>query len=788
MDWNRIAEPSPWIGRPLERNEDMRLLTGQACFVDDFHCEGMVHAVVVRSAVGHARITGIDASQALALPGVLAVYTYEDMREHLRPIPIRLAPLPGFEHFLQQPIARDRVRYVGEPVAVVVAEDRYVAEDAAELVMVDYHTLPAVVSAEAALEDASLLFPEVGTNVASHYEVSRGDVDAAFASADYVRKERFSCHRHSALPLETRGLVSRWDADTQRLTVWGATKVPFFNRRVLAGMLGLQEQDIDLLELDVGGSFGVRGEFYPEDFLVPFAAMRTGRPVKWIEDRRESFMATNHSREMSCELEIAARKDGTLLGMRAHLWADLGAYVRTNGGVVPAKGAQMLPGPYRIANYACEVHALVTNKTPIGTYRGPGRYEANFFRERLLDMVAADLGLDAAEIRRINMIAPEDLPYDGGKLVTYTDASSYDTGDYRQTLELALEHARYGELASQRGRRIDGRYHGVGMGCFVESSGGGPAESARIVIRGPGQVELYTGCSSSGQGQETVLAQILADVLGVPYSLIQVFHGSTNLVTRGYGTYHSRGVVMGGSAVKVAADILASQVLALAAQRAGRPVSDFRLEAGQVWCKDQADEPWTSLEALAGEAEAGDEQSRRALTAEGTFENSILTYTYGCHVAHVAVDPETAQVEVLDYVVVEDVGKVINPLIVHGQAVGAAIQGMGGTFLDQFLYDENGQLLTGTFADYLQPVATDFAVVRPLTLENFPSRLNPLGAKGAGEGGIVATAASLANAIADALRGMGVKLCHLPFSLDVLAREIREARPTAADAATDRSH
>lgn len=781
MDWNRIADPSPLIGQPLERNEDMRLLTGQGCFVDDFYCESMVHAVVVRSPVGHARIAGIDVTQALALPGVLAVYTYADMREHIQPIPIRLAPLPGFEHFLQRPIAQDHVRYVGEPVAIVVAEDRYVAEDAAELVIVDYDTLPAVVSVDAAMENASLLFPEAGTNVASHYQVSRGDVDAAFAEADYVRKERFSCHRHSALPLETRGLVSRWDADSKRLTVWGATKVLFFNRRVLAGMLGLHETDIDLLEIDVGGSFGVRGEFYPEDFLVPFAAMKTERPVKWIEDRRESFIATNHSREMSCEVEIAARKDGTLIGMRAHLWADLGAYVRTNGGVVPAKAAQMLPGPYRILNYACEVHALVTNKTPVGTYRGPGRYEANFFRERMLDMVAQDLGLDAAYIRRINLITPEDLPFDGGKLVTYTDASSYDTGDYRQTLELALKHGRYEELASQRGRCIDGRFHGVGIGCFVESSGGGPAESARIVIRSSQQVELYTGCSSSGQGQETVLAQILADVLGVPYSLIQVFHGSTTLVTRGYGTYHSRGVVMGGSAVKVAAEMIASQVVALVARRADRPASDFRFEAGRIWCNDQTEAPCTSLEALAKEAEAGDEVIKQALTAEGTFENSTLTYTYGCHVAHVAVDPETAQVEVLDYVVVEDVGKVINPLIVHGQAVGAAVQGMGGTFLDQFLYDESGQLLTGTFADYLQPIATDFAVVRPVTLENFPSRLNPLGAKGAGEGGIVATAASLSNAIADALRHMGVKLCHLPFSLDVLAREIRESSQTVTD-------
>jgi aerobic carbon-monoxide dehydrogenase large subunit len=357
------------VGASMPRSEDVRMLTGTGCYIDDFICDGMVHAVVVRSAVGHARINGIDSSAARDLPGVLAVYTWDDIKEAVKPIPIRLGPLPGFERYLQMPLANNRVRYVGEPVALVIATSRYVAEDAAELVNIDYDPLDAAVDVHAAGADHVVLFEDAGTNLASHFTVQRGDVEAAFGQAEYTRRETFRCHRHSAMPLETRGLAAQWSAAEGLLTVWGATKVPFFNRRVLSGMLALGEEKIVMVEPDVGGSFGVRGEFYPEDFLVPFAAIKLGRPVKWIEDRRESFIATNHSREMECELEIATRKDGTVLALRARIAADMGAYARTNGGVVPAKAAQLLPGPYRIANFQCEVKALVTNKTPVGTSR-----------------------------------------------------------------------------------------------------------------------------------------------------------------------------------------------------------------------------------------------------------------------------------------------------------------------------------------------------------------------------------------------------------------------------------
>lgn len=767
---------SDLMGAPVRRSEDLRMLTGGGCYVDDFSCDGMVYAVVVRSAIAHARINGIDATAARELDGVLAVYTWDDIQDLVKPIPIRLGPIPGFDRYLQMPLAKDRVRYVGEPVALVVARTRYVAEDAAELVYVDYDPLDPVVDVHAAEADASLLFDQARTNLASHYTVRRGEIDDAFSQAAYVRKETFRCHRHGALPLETRGLVASWNAAHGQLTVWGATKVPFFNRRVLADAFALDEQNIVMVELDVGGSFGVRGEFYPEDFLVPFAAVKLGLPVKWIEDRRESFIATNHSREMECELEMATRQDGTILALRARIWADMGAYARTNGGVVPAKAAQLLPGPYRIPNFECEVKALVTNKTPVGTFRGPGRYEANFFRERLFDIAAGELGIDPVEFRRRNLITTAELPFQVGPLVTYAPNSEYDTGDYPAALDQALQAADYARLAKLSGTMVGGKLQGVGVACFVESSGGGPAESARIVIKGPDSIELYSGCSSSGQGHETVFAQILADELGVPFDAIKVFHGTTTHVTRGYGTYHSRGVVMGGSAIALTAAKLRSQVIALVAKRAGLSSEVLELRGGTIY-RRKSDQALGSIAALAAEA-AGSSEVRAALEAEDSFENSKLTYTYGTHVAHVAVDPETAQVDVLNYFVVEDVGRVINPLIVHGQAVGAAVQGMGGAFLEQFFYDETGQMLSGTFADYLLPTSTDFPNLEATTLQNFPSKLNPLGAKGAGEGGIVATGAALANAVTDALRSYGVSVRELPLSLNNVARLIRAARAT----------
>src|SRR4051794_6750833 len=459
------------IGESVHRAEDFRFLKGAGSFVDDLKREGMLHAAVLRSPVAHGRIRGIDARAARALPGVLAVVTAKEIGD-VPVIPLRLANLPEFKDYLQPVIAKDKVRYVGEPVAVVVAETQALAEDALERIEVDIERLPALPDRHVAANDKSALFDGF-SNRAVRYVASFGDADAAFAKAEYTRKEKFACHRLTGLPLETRGQIAEWDAAKKRLTVFGATKVLFFNRRALAPMLGLTEADIDMIEVDVGGGFGVKGEFYPEDFLIPFAARKLGHPVKWIEDRREHLTATNHSREVDCEIEIACTRDGTILAMRGHIHADMGAYIRTNGGVVPAKTAQFLPGPYRIRDIALTVEAFITSKTPVGTLRAPGRFEANFFRERLLDIMAGDPGLDPMDFRRKNLINEAELPFHTGKLVPYEPETAFDTGDYHATFERALSEIGWTEKKFMQGSRIDGRYHGLAAVPFVESGGSG---------------------------------------------------------------------------------------------------------------------------------------------------------------------------------------------------------------------------------------------------------------------------------------------------------------------------
>lgn len=772
----RPAEPNPrQIGEAVLRNEDVRFLTGRACYVDDFTLPGLFHAVVVRSRVAHGRIRRIDTGAARAIPGVLRVLTFEDIAEFAMPIPIRVGALEGLSRYLQHPLAKDRVRYVGEPIAVVVAHDRYVAEDAADLVNAEIDALEPVVSIRDALTNRVLVHSESGSNLAAYHVARRGDVDAAFAHAAYVRGERFRCHRHSSVPLETRGLVAQWNEPGGKLVVWGAVKVPFFNRGLLAEMLRLPERNVELIELDVGGSFGARGEFYPEDLLIPLAARLTGHPVKWVEDRLENLLSMNHSREMECELEIAAARDGTILGLRGRLHADLGAYARTTGGIVPAKAGAFLPGPYLIDHYACEIHGVITNKTPAGTYRGPGRYEANFFRERLIDLMAADLGLDSAAVRLANLIPAERMPYPMGPLVPYEKASEYDTGDYPAALRRAMEIIDYASLCRVRGKRIDGRLHGVGIGCFVDSSGAGPAESARVVVRSPASIELYTGCSSSGQGHETSLAQVLADELGIAVDSIRVFHGSTTCVEQGYGTFHGRGMVMGGSAAKLAGQALKKRLLAEASRRSGLAPAALRYGEMSI-LREATGQPVLTLDALCRDAKAGDEAALKALEAEARFEQTRLTFEYGVQIAHVALDPETCELAVLRFVTVEDCGNVINPLIVHGQVIGASVQGLSGTVLEEFRYDEGGQMTSGSFADYLVATSTDFPNVEAYSVNLAPSRLNPLGAKGVGEGGIEATGAALANAVADALRPLGARISELPLSPNNLSRWIREAK------------
>ena len=755
------------VGTAVERMEDARFLAGSGTFADDLVRDGMLHAVVLRSPVAHARIVGIDLSAALAMAGVHAVITAADIGTDIPIIPLRLAPMAAFEPFRQPVIAKDKVRYVGEPIAVIVAETRAVAEDALEAIDVQFNALAAATGRGAG---ADVLFDGALDNVAVRYDAGFGDVEAAFALADHIRTERFSVQRHTALPMETRGLLAEWDAVVHRLIVTGATKVTFYNRRTLASMLGMRNQDVDLIEIDVGGGFGVRGEFYPEDFLIPFVARKLERPVKWIEDRREHLMAINHSRDVACELSIACRSDGMFLGLRGKVFSDMGAYIRTNGGVVPAKAAQFLPGPYRIPGVGVSVEAFLTNKTPVGTYRGPGRFEANFFRERLIDMVAADLGIDPAEIRRKNLITEAELPYPIDGLVPYEGPTSYDSGDYPAAFERALHEIGWHEKRGLQGKLIDGVRHGIGLGCFVESGGAGPKENAMLTLEADGSLTVAVGSSVLGQGLETVLGQIAADTLSIPFERIRVLHGSTTLLEEGFGTYHSRAVVMGGSAVLDAGQKLREKIMQRAAERLGLPNSALTMADGFVLSANGAS---VSLVSLAGDGD---------LSADGTFSNTVRTYSYGTHAVHVTVDPRTGAVNILDYVAVEDVGHAINPAIVHGQAIGAIVQGLGGVFLDHLIYDDEGQLLNASLADYLVPTASDYPTLRAVTLELRPSPSNPLGAKGAGEGGIVAVAAATANAVAAALAPLNVEIHHLPLTPPRLWRLIKDARDRAAAA------
>lgn len=767
--------PNSYIGRSVTRIEDERFLTGRGAYIDDLKLPGMAAMAILRSPYAHARIRSVDLAAVRAFPGVIDAFSAADLDAELPLIPLRLAPFKGFERFLQRPIATDKVRYVGEPVVVVVAENRYVAEDALELAEIDFEPLPAVTGLDQAAAGGTLVHEEAGENFGTRYTVGRGDIDAAFAAAAYTRKERFRTNRHAACPLETRGLIAEFDPAKPLLRLHGATKVTFFNRRHLAAAFELPEAAIELIETDVGGGFGARGELYPEDYLVPIAARRAGRPVKWIEDRRENLMAANHSREIDCELEIAADGDGRILGLRAHVRGDMGAYIRTNGGVVPSKAAQFLPGPYRVPAFGCDVEFLITNKTPIGTFRGPGRFEANFCRERLLDLMASDLGIDPAELRFRNLMRPSDLPYRIGELVPGDPNATLDDGDYPAAFRRLLAEADYEGWKGRQGEIADGRAHGLGLACFIESSAAGPPETARITPFADGTIEIRTGASSVGQGMETGMAQICAEYLGVPMDGIRVLHGSTTLLPAGGGTFHSRNTVMAGNAVRIAAEALREKCIELAALRWNAEPGSLSWQDGGVRRTTDTGDDRLSLAELAAFA-ATREATDGALSADGTYKNKgLVSYSYGAHAALVAVDLATGVVEVLRYVLTEEIGRALNPAMVQGQAIGGLVQGLGGTFLDHMIYDGDGQLLTGSFADYLLPTSMEVPEVKAIALEDSPSKLNPMGFKGAGEGGIVAVAGAVANAVAAALAPWNVPVNDLPLTPDRIRSALRAA-------------
>jgi carbon-monoxide dehydrogenase large subunit len=742
-----------YIGSPVERTEDLRFLRGRGEFVGDLHRDGMLHAAILRSPVAHGRIRGLDTAAALATEGVRAVITAAKIGA-VPVIPLRLLPLPGTERFLQPVIAVDRVRYVGEPVAVVLADSPALAEDGVGAIVLDVEESPPVTDRWVSGKHETLLFAESGTNLAMTFTAVSGDADTTFREAPYVRRAQFKVQRDSAMTMEPRGLLAEWDAAQGRMTVSGAAKVPFFNRDTLARLLGLSPDRVDLIENDVGGGFGARGEFYPEDFLIPFAARHLGRPVRWIEDRRENFIAMNQARETDCDVEIACRRDGTILGLRGEVFVDLGAYIRTTGLIAPRTAAQFFSGPYRVPNMRISCESLLTNKTPTGTYRAPGRYEASFFCERLIELAARDLWIDSAEMRRRNLIDAGEMPYklprlEPGGAATDTEC---DSGDYQEPLDRCLAEFGWAEKRAWQGRLIDGSYHGIAVACFIEGAGAGPKETARLDLEADGTVTVYVGSSAVGQGLETVMAQIAADTLGIPLDQVRVLHGSTTHLQEGYGAFHSRSTILGGSAVYEGATALLEKIRAAAAARLGGAADDIELVDGLARTSGGRTIPLTEL--------AADQ-----LRVDTAFaNNNTLTYAYGTAAAHVAVDPGTGRVELVDYLVVEDVGRIVNPLTLHGQAIGQVVQGLGGAFMENLVYDANGQLLTGTLADYLIPTATDFPKIRAIALENYPSPSNPLGVKGAGEGAIIPVGGLMANAVANALASFDAMPNELPLS------------------------
>jgi carbon-monoxide dehydrogenase large subunit len=759
-----------YIGSPVRRVEDLRFLRGKGKFIGDYACEGQWHAAFVRSVVAHGVIRKVDAAAALSMPGVHAVVTAADIPEPVPTIPFR-RPNPMLDAYAQPVIASGKVRYVGEPVAMILADSAALAEDALQLVAVDIDALPAVVDWQDSGQGGTMLFEGTGSNVPALFTAQCGDADAAFAAADYVRSERFSVQRQTALPMETRGLVAEWDAVAGRLRVSGAAKLPFFNRRALAAMMGLGEEAVDCVELDVGGGFGARGEFYPEDFLIAFAARRFGHPVRWIEDRREHFTSIGHAREMTGDIEIACRRDGTIVGLRGVIHVDMGAYVRPNGTTPVRNVAQFLSGPYRVPHIRLEGRGVVSNKTPAGTYRGPGRYEGCFFCERLIDLAASDLGIDRLEMRRRNLVTAPEMPYPLARISPDEGdvRGACDSGDYRTTFDRCFSEFGWNDKRAADGKLIDGRFHGLGIACFIEGGGSGPRENARIEAAADGSVVVYVGSSAIGQGIETVMAQIAADALEIPLERIRVLHGSTHYLREGFGSYGSRATVMGGSAVVLAAENLLKAFGHAAAVRLSAEITDLTIADGVARAADGRS---VSLADIAASV---------PLVGEGTFSSSKPTYAYGAAAAHVAVDVMTGHVDLFDYVVVDDAGNVINPLTLHGQIVGATVQGLGSVFSEHLQYDESGQLLVGSLMDYAIPLATDYPNLRAISMHLYPSPNNPLGAKGAGEGGIIPVGGAVVNAVASALRSFGVEPRDLPLTPPRLWALINSAGKNGTD-------
>ena len=768
-----MAGDGRFVGRSVPRLEDAPLVVGQGRFAADISFAHQAYMRVVRSAHAHGRIAAINCADARASTGVIAIWTAIDVAD-IPPIDFRLTRIEGLEPYRQPILARDRVRYVGEPVAVVFATDAYIAEDAADLVAVEIDDLPEVMTADAAPVEFSASHSTEPAVVRKGF----GDVAAAFAAAQSTVTLELKIGRHSGVPLETRGAIARYDPGRDVLELFGAAKVPHWNRDALARMLDRPASSVHLHEGHTGGGFGVRGELYPEDVLACLGALRLHRPVKWIEDRREHLIATNHSREQHYRVRAAVDSDGQLLGVDGEFLHDQGAYVRTHAVTVPDLAATMLLGPYRVGAYGMAGRVRLTNKTPCGTYRAPGRFESTFVRERLMDAIAAQLGLDPTEVRRRNLIPAAAMPY-ARHLDTLGTEMTYDSGDYAGLLDKALAATEWQAVPDDlKRRRAAGETVGAGFAMFVEKSGLGPFDCVHAAVDTAGTVEIVTGATSVGQGMETVLAQICADELGVDYRQVRVVHGQTDRIAYGMGTFASRVTVMAGEATRRAAAKLRAKALAAAAHLLQSPPEALELVGGKIVRKHAAQSPSVSLGEIASALKPGSKflgDAAPGLAAEGWFESAHMNYPYGIHFAVVQIDPDVGAVAVERYFVAYDIGKAVNPMLVEGQIAGGVAQGIGGGLFEEFRYDARGEPICVTFAEYTMPTAREVPPIDVLISEDAPSPLNSLGVKGAGEGGANAVGAAIAAAIDDALQWPGA-VTELPVTPQRLRDLLRAAK------------
>ncbi|MGE0821663.1 MAG: xanthine dehydrogenase family protein molybdopterin-binding subunit [Candidatus Binatia bacterium] len=772
------------VGTRIKRREDPRLITGQSLYTDDLQLPGMLHMSVLRSPYAHAKINSINVEDAKALPGVVAVLTSADVSEQTGPVPC-VAEAPGMKLPHHPLLAEGKVRYVGEPVAVVVATDRYVARDATDLIDVDYDPLDAIVDPEQAAAPGSvLLYDDFGDNIAFRSEVPNPAVEQALKEADAVIKLRIVQQRLAPMAMEPRATVAQWDRGMKQLTVWSATQIPHLLRTQLAEALRVPENRVRVIAPEVGGGFGAKLNVYREEILVPYLAMKLGKPIKWTQTRREDFAATIHGRGQVQYVEVAAKKDGTVTGMKAKFFLDLGAYFQFFTPMIPSFTGMLMHGAYKVPAMSFEQIAVFTNKMATDAYRGAGRPEAAFIAERVMDAVAQELHLDPVEVRRTNFIAKEAFPYP-------TPAGLvYDSGDYHAALDKALQIADYPAWRKEQERlRQQGRYLGIGISSYIEICGLGPSvllppklkaggwESSTVRVDPSGKVTVFTGISPHGQGQETSFAQLVADELGVGLDDVVVMHGDTGLMQYGIGTFGSRGMALGGTALLMSLDKVKAKARTIASHMMEAPPDSLEFAEGKVFLKNDPTKfiAFQHVVEAAYGFKAGVPNIEPGLEATSFYEPSNCLFPFGTHIAVVEVDAETGEVKFRRYIAVDDCGNIINPMLVEGQVHGGIAQGVAQALYEEIVYDENGQLLSGSLMDYAVPKA---AMMPWMELANTitPTPVNPLGVKGVGEAGTIGSTPAVVNAVLDALAPFGVKHIDMPLRPEKIWRAIQEAK------------